>query len=140
MDRFLVRMWDSKYKKMWTFENDGFLECVFECLKQQLAYESKLKVLENISYNHIADGRIFMQCTGLKDTNGKLIYEGDILEIKWKNDDYPRYYQVKFEDGAFGIEPLECNDWLDSEYISDISQETLIIGNIHENPELLEEK
>lgn len=132
MDRFLVRMWDSKYHKMWTFENDCSLECVFECLKQQLAYESKLKVLENISYNHIADSRIFMQCTGLKDKNGKLIYDGDILEIKWNNDDYPRYYEVNFEDGAFGIKPLECNDWLDSEYISDISQETLIIGNIHE--------
>lgn len=72
------------------------------------------------------------QGSGLRDKNGKLIYAGDILEDRWKNDGYPRYYKVIFEDGAFNAEPLECNDWLDSEYLSYISQGALIIGNIHE--------
>lgn len=139
MDRFLVRMWDSKYHKMWTFENDGFLECVFECLKQQLAYESKLKVLENISYNHIADGRVFMQCTGLKDKNGNLIYEGDIL----KNNFTTAMYEVVFRNAGFYFRLYfkgynETIDYLplDENFVSI----TEIIGNIHENPELLEEK
>lgn len=128
MDRFKFRVW--RIKENCYNHQEPFPTC---CMQENglLAYFNEERQMQNY---------IVEQCTGLKDKNGNLIYEGDILEVKWKNDDYPRYYEVNFEEGAFGIKPLECNDWLDSEYISDISQATLIIGNIHENKDLLEDK
>ena len=83
LDRFKVRMWDKENKKMWFFENDFLLETVFECLKQHLANDSKEPSLSPMAYDHIKDGRVFMQCTGLKDTNDTLIYEDDlVIEFK----------------------------------------------------------
>jgi uncharacterized phage protein (TIGR01671 family) len=72
---------------------------------------------------------ILMQYTGLKDKNGKEIYEGDIL----KNPRYEESYVVEYHgDGYVG--------WGDDRrsgcYL--ITDEDIeIIGNIHENPELI---
>lgn len=95
---------------------------------------------------------IIEQCTGLKDKNGKLIYEGDIIE-----DEYGCKYIVKFGKHTItipvGYENGETECW--GMYLSKFTysfiylqeqcdnlnpdNEYLIIGNIHENPELLED-
>lgn len=79
-----------------------------------------------------------LQYTGLKDKNGKEIYEGDIL--KFFNDvDYiikPGYAKVVFEDGAFCCKHYKYG----TEYLANMDVVDMYItvaGNIYENPELL---
>ncbi|ACZ63923.1 DNA-packaging protein [Enterococcus faecalis] len=74
---------------------------------------------------------VLMQSTGLKDKNGVEIFEGD---IGW--DDHQEVHgQVIFENGAFKYE------WENiSEDLFEATDDIEIVGNIHENPELLEGK
>ena len=72
---------------------------------------------------------VLMQSTGLKDKNGVEFFEGD---IGW--DDHQEVHgQVIFENGAFKYE------WENiSEDLFEATDDIEIVGNIHENPELLE--
>lgn len=79
------------------------------------------------------------QFTGLTDKNGKKIFEGDIIKIP---DDYDEFcinagevYEVYFAFGGFRLKPKYSKAkgfWLEDDKTVEI------IGNIHDNPELLE--
>lgn len=80
---------------------------------------------------------ILMQCTGLKDDNGKLIFEGDIIKFGSR---FESMSGVRFiEKNAGFLIKDKFNDW---KWLYDVvySTNNEIIGNIYENPELLEKK
>jgi len=87
------------------------------------------------------EGSFVMQYTGLKDKNGKEIYERDILEITEKSVYvYPGIYQVVYGAGGFDIEMKSFGESITHRLGEIPNGYNEVIGNIHENPELLKIK
>ena len=74
------------------------------------------------------------QYTGLTDKNGKKIFEGDIVEGANFTVDDDGYGVVSFDDGAFEVSGNNITGTFHENYWG---AEFEIIGNIHDNPELL---
>ena len=82
----------------------------------------------------------FMQYTGLKDKKGHEIYEGDILKGARKES-----VVVSYSNGAFGFTYLGRNSFYNDKkalffrFLGEVDIHSLkVIGNIYENPELLD--
>lgn len=83
---------------------------------------------------------IVQQFTGLEDKNGREIYEGDILRF-YKNKSYQADYEVYWEKHGFSLISAKRDGDDFGVYTKDLhlfkGDEPEIIGNIFENPELL---
>lgn len=93
--------------------------------------------LQNLNVLHLSSASPYalQQYTGLKDNNGKEIYEGDVVYIKAFS---PEKNIVRFDRGGFCLQPVtDMNAYFlaDIKYAEDDRSE--VIGNIYENPELL---
>ena len=109
--------------------------------KKDLLIENAGLIVQNSKYNSaiVIDKETLGQYTGLKDKNGKEIFEGDIVSFNLKSDSEGRpnitgyiEYQTTFS----GYRSMSFKGSFALDYnIKDIE----VIGNIYDNPELLEE-
>ena len=161
------RAWDKKGKQM--FIQDDSTEFLFCGNFFEIGQKGQCKC-GHTDFDIIADGRggglVLMQFTGLKDRNGKDIYEGDILKITRINWYCPRHpnhntdvvnqvevYWNEEENGMFSRtfdferlkrnpnqEPFSSSGFLGSGWNDERADKNIweVIGNIYENPELLD--
>ena len=122
------RVWDTDKKQ---FVPDNLF--VIGNFGVYLIEMGKLVLMDNI---------VIQQYRGLKDKNGVVIYEGDILYFP----NNKKTCKVVYYNGAFGVDyyydsyPTHLFHWYD---FVDTSHEKIIpeiIGNIYENPELLKQE
>lgn len=133
-DRFKLRAWDKIKKEMFEVSMIDF------CQKGYIWNETdntSMETQNNLAYE--VDNCVLMQCTGLRDKNGKLIFEKDIL----KDPKTLQNYEVDFMQGFFGIPCKDCRWYPLFEFRRVVSSSKYvniyleIIGNRFENSELL---
>lgn len=123
------RAWLKEDKEMVDVEEINFFNGEFDFIGDAITWMCK------------SDDCVLMQSTGLRDKNGKEIFEGDILNVE--SDEENLKVSVFWDDkhALFMFESKKYNeeDAL-AELFEDNSYSFKIIGNVHANPELLEEQ
>ena len=91
-----------------------------------------------LNWAYSLDDVILEQSTGLFDMNGVEIFEGDVVKVYYEYDDTFEIGQVFFEKDQLKWVIGREYDW----YVSgkDLFEKCEIIGNIHQNAELLKEE
>ena len=127
------RAWDSIKKKFVEhfFITDNGLICNME--RPTSGYNSPIPVEKS--------GLILMQSTGIVDKNGKEIFEGDVIAIEVDDTETPINARISQNSkiGVLMFHVFEDNEDVPMvELLEDNSVAFEIIGNVYENPELLE--
>lgn len=143
--------------RAWVIEDNKMYDVLsLECGFGRYDYDETLKDEVRLVVGTEAVGVILMQYTGRKDSEGKEIYEGDIVVSQ--RDHTPNHIKGIVEFGRYSYTEFvgEYGDYNDEHYFygwhcptltycretynNFINGKYVVIGNIYENPELLEDK
>ena len=86
----------------------------------------------------LVDQSTICQCTGLMDKNGKLIFENDIVFVKHTDGQEEYQENAKVSYTKRGFSPFSWEYYCDGCDVRCEILEVEVIGNIFDNPELLE--
>ncbi len=123
MREIKFRAWDKKYKAMASFE--------LMQTNARFAIDAPLPSGQFVVLPR-HENIVLMQFTGLKDKNGKEIYEGDILLDDTEGETYDCVEWNSFNGG------FDTKYWYSPRELVENAESHEIIGNIYENPELLD--
>lgn len=126
-----------KAKHLHVLKNNSHLDGIW--VKGYLVDENHIASIED-GYEYLIDPETICQCTGLKDKNGKLIWENDIssghLDEDYPEDETRKY--ILWHENGWHTKELGSIDY-EFEPLDDFDSENFeVIGNIFDNPELLE--
>lgn len=122
-------------------------------IKFRAVHKETGKVFNNVTFDSFDCGYLmhgsecfntceldFYPCIGLSDMNGAWIYESDIVRVSGDDDFKPFIYQVKCENAIAVVPVYDFDyDYTAMQWAQDVYPyyQYQVIGNIHENPELL---
>jgi uncharacterized phage protein (TIGR01671 family) len=134
MREIKFRAWDKIHKNM------------IYVLNHFLYYDGMIRAIGGENWSAPRENYVLMQATGLKDKNGKEIYEGDIVRIDddlFEDNGAGKICAVEFGRGTFDLGAYQFVGWhCGGDHSAQdvlLNDTVFIIGNICENPRLIQE-
>lgn len=139
-DRFRFRVWSKECSE---YVEQECCDCYIRYNGELECYNLKDTDKDCIYDGYPEDDAIVEQCTCLKDKNGKLIYENDLIKCpsgiyRIAVDDFELWVAIYNNNPLKGV--VEWSDMVKEYAFNQENVELEVLGNIHQNPELLKDE